>query len=105
MLISVTQRRTEIGLLKALGASQRQIRTIFLSEAVVLAATSGLAGIIAGEGGVLVIRALYPSFPAFVPAWILLVALAAAIGTGALFSFLPARRAALLDPILALARR
>lgn len=105
MLIAVTQRRTEIGLLKALGASQRQIRTIFLSEGVVLAATSGLMGILAGEGGVVLIRALYPAFPAFVPMWIVSTALLAAILTGAIFSFLPARRAALLDPILALARR
>jgi putative ABC transport system permease protein len=105
MLISVTQRRAEIGLLKALGASQRQIRTIFLSEGVVLAATSGLVGIVAGEGGVVLIRALYPSFPAFVPAWIIFTALLAAMATGAIFSFLPARRAAVLDPILALARR
>lgn len=105
MLISVSQRRTEIGLLKALGASQRQIRRIFLSEGVVLAGTSGTLGIIVGEAAVLLIRQIYPSFPAFIPAWTVAAALGSAILTGALFSLLPARRAALLDPILALARR
>ena len=105
MLIAVTQRRAEIGLLKALGASQRQIRGIFLSEGVVLSAVSGLAGIIVGEIAVSVIRRIYPAFPVFIPNWTIAAALAAAIVTGAIFSLLPARRAALLDPILALARR
>ncbi len=105
MLISVSQRKAEIGLLKALGASQAQIRSIFLSEGVVLSLTSGLAGVLAGEAGVLAIRTIYPMFPAFVPAWTVSAALVAAVVTGTLFSFLPARRAALLDPIAALARR
>lgn len=105
MLISVTQRRAEIGLLKALGASQRQIRGIFLSEGVVLSAVSGALGVIVGEIGVVAIRRIYPAFPAFVPNWTIAAALVAAIATGTIFSLLPARRAALLDPILALARR
>ncbi|MBZ5531741.1 MAG: ABC transporter permease [Acidobacteriia bacterium] len=105
MLISVSQRRAEIGLLKALGASQRQIRRIFLSEGVVLSATSGLLGILVGEGGVALLRVVYPSFPAFVPNWTLAAALLAAVATGTIFSLLPSRRAAMLDPIQALARR
>lgn len=105
MLIAVTQRRAEIGLLKALGASQRQIRGIFLSEGVVLSAVSGVAGIMVGGIGVSLIRRIYPAFPAFIPNWTIAAALGAAIVTGAIFSLLPARRAALLDPILALARR
>lgn len=105
MLIAVSQRRTEIGLLKALGASQPQIRNIFLSEALVLAAASGALGILVGEAGIVLIRALYPAFPAFVPVWVIAAALVSALVTGTLFSLLPARRAAQLDPILALARR
>lgn len=105
MLISISQRRAEIGLLKALGASQRQIRRIFLSEGVVLSATSGLLGILVGEAGVAVLRVVYPLFPAFVPNWTLAAALIAAVVTGAVFSLLPSRRAAMLDPIQALARR
>jgi putative ABC transport system permease protein len=105
MLIAVSQRRAEIGLLKALGASHQQIRTIFVSEGLVLSATSGLGGIILGEAGVVLIRALYPTFPAFVPVWIISLAFISAVITGATFSLLPARRAALLDPVVALARR
>jgi putative ABC transport system permease protein len=105
MLISVSQRRAEIGLLKALGASQRQIRRIFLSEGVVLSATSGLLGILVGEGGVAVLRVVYPSFPAFVPNWTVAAAMLAAVATGTIFSLLPSRRAAMLDPIQALSRR
>jgi putative ABC transport system permease protein len=105
MLIAVSQRRTEIGILKALGASQRQIRTIFVSEGLVLSATSGLGGLVLGEAGVVLIRTLYPAFPAFVPFWIISLAFTSAVITGALFSLLPARRAALLDPVIALARR
>jgi putative ABC transport system permease protein len=105
MLIAVSQRRTEIGILKALGASQRQIRTIFVSEGVLLASVSGLAGLMLGGAGILLMRSLYPTFPAFVPAWIVFVAFASAVVTGAIFSLLPARRAALLDPVIALARR
>ncbi|HSM86438.1 MAG TPA: ABC transporter permease [Candidatus Limnocylindrales bacterium] len=105
MLISVSQRRAEIGLLKALGASQRQIRTLFLSEGAVISGSSGIVGILAGEAGVMAIRAMYPVFPAFAPVWTISAALVAAVIAGTLFSLLPARRAALLDPILALARR
>lgn len=105
MLIAVSQRRAEIGVLKALGASQHQIQFIFLSESVVLATTSGLAGIVLGEAGVVLIRLLYPGFPAFVPAWIVVTAFISAVATGAIFSLLPAKRAAHLDPVLALARR
>lgn len=105
MLIAVSQRRAEIGVLKALGASQHQIQFMFLSEGVVLATTSGLAGILLGEAGVVLIRLLYPAFPAFVPAWIIMAAFISAVVTGAIFSLLPAKRAAHLDPVVALARR
>lgn len=105
MLIAVTQRRTEIGILKALGASQRQIRTIFVFEGILLASISGMAGLAVGGAGILLIRSLYPAFPAFVPAWIAALAFVSAVITGGIFSLLPARRAALLDPVVALARR
>ena len=91
--------------LKALGASQHQIQFIFLSEGLVLVTTSGLAGIGLGEAGVVLIRLLYPGFPAFVPAWIVVTAFISAVVTGAVFSLLPAKRAAHLDPVVALARR
>ena len=105
MLIAVSQRTGEIGLLKALGASPAQIRLLFFSEAVVLAGVGGLAGSILGQIGSLVIRRIYPAIPAFAPSWAVVAAFVTALVTGVAFSVLPARRAAALDPALALNRR
>jgi putative ABC transport system permease protein len=105
MLIAVAQRTNEIGLLKALGASPRQIRMLFFAEAALLSGAGAVAGSIVGQLGSLVIRRLYPAVPAFAPAWSVVGALLLAVGTGIAFSVLPARRAAALDPALALARR
>jgi putative ABC transport system permease protein len=105
MLIAVSQRTSEIGLLKALGASPAQIRLMFFSEAVVLASVGAVAGSILGQLGSLIIRRVYPAIPAFAPGWAVVAALVTAIVTGIAFSVLPARRAAALDPALALNRR
>jgi putative ABC transport system permease protein len=105
MLIAVSQRRAEIGLLKALGASPGQIRLLFFAEAAVLSAAGGLAGSLLGQLGSFAIRLVYPTLPAFAPAWASAGALAIAMLAGIGFSQLPARRAARLDPALALARR
>jgi putative ABC transport system permease protein len=105
MLIAVAQRTNEIGLLKALGASPRQIRMLFFAEAALLSGAGAIAGSIVGQLGSLVIRQLYPAVPAFAPVWSVVGALVLAVGTGIAFSVLPARRAAALDPALALARR
>ena len=105
MLIAVSQRTAEIGLLKALGASPAQIRLLFFAEAAVLSAIGALLGSALGQLGSLVIRHLYPELPAFPPPWAVAAALATALLTGILFSLLPARRAARLEPALALARR
>ncbi len=105
MLIAVSQRRSEIGLLKAIGASPRQIRLLFFAEAATLSVVSAVAGSILGQLGSLVVRRIYPAYPAFAPSWAVVAALITAVGTGVLFSVLPARRAAQLDPAMALARR
>lgn len=105
MLIAVSQRTSEIGLLKAIGASPSQIRRLFVAEAVVLAGVGGIAGSILGQLGSLVIRKVYPAIPAYAPLWAVIAALVTAIVTGVAFSVLPARRAAALDPALALNRR
>ena len=105
MLVSVAQRRSEIGLLKALGASGATIRAAFLVEAALLSAAGALLGWLLGLGGAALIRALYPLFPAYAPDWAVLAGLGTALGTGVLFGVLPARHAARLDPVLALARR
>lgn len=105
MLVSVTQRRPEIGLLKALGATAGAIRAAFLTEAALLSAAGGLLGLALGQSGAALIRYLYPSYPAFAPSWAVLAGLATAVVTGLLFGVLPARRAARLDPVQALARQ
>ncbi|MDO9053279.1 MAG: ABC transporter permease [Gallionella sp.] len=105
MLIAVSQRVKEIGLLKALGAPAAQIRKLFFAEAVLLSGIGSLVGLILGEIGVLVIARLYPALPVAAPWWAVLAAIATSLGTGILFSVWPARRAARLDPVTALAGR
>ncbi|MDO9071711.1 MAG: ABC transporter permease [Rubrivivax sp.] len=105
MLVSVAQRRSEIGLLKALGASGATIRSAFLVEAALLSGLGALVGYALGLAGAAVIRALYPVFPAYPPDWAVLAGLGTAVVTGLVFGVLPARRAAQLDPVTALARR
>jgi len=105
MLIAVAQRVKEIGLLKALGAPGRQIRALFFAEAALLSGTGAVAGLILGYIGSVFIRQVYPSLPASPPWWAVLAACGTALGTGILFSVWPARRAARLDPVAALAGR
>jgi len=105
MLVSVSERTSEIGLLKALGARNRQILAAFLTEAILLSTTGGLLGLAAGW---LVIRAVvrvYPVVPASPPDWAVAAALLISVGIGTIFGVLPARRATELDPVLALAKR
>ena len=105
MLIAVAQRTNEIGLLKALGASPDQIRLLFFAEAALLSLAGGIIGSVLGQLGSFVIRRIYPAVPAFAPIWAVIGGLALAVITGIAFSVLPARRAARLDPAMALARR
>lgn len=105
MLVAVSQRTTEIGLLKALGASGRQILKLFLVEAVLLASLGGLIGLGIGQLGSWGLRTAFPALQAYPPTWAIMASFTVAIVTGALFSLLPARRAAQLDPVTALARR
>ena len=105
MLVAVTQRTAEIGLLKALGATAHTIRAAFLTEAALLSVAGAVLGYGVGHLGAFVIRELYPALPAWPPTWAVLAALGTALVTGILFGVLPARRAAALDPVAALARR
>jgi putative ABC transport system permease protein len=105
MLVSVTQRTGEIGLLKAVGASGRTIRTAFLTEAALLSTAGALVGYALGELGAWSLRLAYPTLPSYPPDWAVIAALATAVGTGLVFGVLPARRAAALDPVNALAKR
>ena len=105
MLIAVTQRRREIGLLKALGATGRQIRLMFFTEAILLALAGAALGLLAGQLSNHLALRLYPDIPFQAPWWALIAAPAVAIGTAVLFTVAPARRAARLDPVQALSRR
>jgi putative ABC transport system permease protein len=105
MLIAVSQRRQEIGLLKAIGATRAQIRAAFLAEAMLLALLGALIGLALGYAGSFAIRRLYPALPALAPWWAVSAAVLTAGLTSVAFTLLPARRAAQLDPVLALSRR
>jgi putative ABC transport system permease protein len=105
MLISVTQRRREIGLLKALGATPAQIRLVFFTEAALLALGGAALGLAAGKLGQVMIGQVFPSVPFTPPWWALVAAPLTAIVTSIIFSVAPARRAANLDPVAALSKR
>ena len=102
MLISVTERTSEIGVRKAIGARKSDIRAQFLMEAVTLATIGGVIGIALGALIALVVRTAMPSIPAFVsPLWVTL-GVAISVGVGIFFGYYPANRAANLDPIVCL---
>jgi putative ABC transport system permease protein len=102
-LVSVSQRTPEIGLLKALGATSGTIRAVFLAEAGMLALSGALSGLLLGQLGIWAARIRYPTFPLAAPWWSIWAALTVAISASLLFALLPARRAACLDPVEALA--
>jgi len=103
MLVSVTERTREIGIRMAIGAQESDIQLQFLIEAVVLATLGGLAGILLGSGTISVLgRVLEWKMAPDPTALGVSLAVSAAIGVG--FGFFPARRAAKLDPIVALRR-
>jgi len=105
MLVSVSERTREVGLLRAVGVGRRQVLTVFLTEAALLSGAGGLLGLAVGWSAVRILVRLYPTLPASPPVWAVIASLALALGDGILFGLLPARRAARLDPVLALASR
>jgi len=105
MLVAVSQRTAEIGLLKAIGAPRRQIVSLFLTEAVMLSLLGAAVGLVIGFGGSELIGKLYPALPVGPPWWAIIAAIVVAVASGLIFGSLPARRAARLDPVIALAGR
>lgn len=105
MLVSVSERTSEIGLMKAVGVTTGQVVAVFLAEAALLSVIGGILGLISAHLLLQLLAAVYPALPARVPDWAIGAALVVALGVGLVFGVWPARRASRLDPILALARR
>lgn len=102
MTISVAERTSEIGLLVALGATQRSILGLFLGEAVALSILGGAAGLVLGLGLAQIIHLAVPALPVHTPLSFVLLAMAMSVAIGLLAGVLPARGAARLDPVEAL---
>ena len=105
MLVAVSQRTAEVGLLKALGARRGQITALFLAEAILLSVAGAGVGLLLGYAANVGIGRLYPALPVGAPGWAVALAIVIAVASGVVFGLLPARRAARLDPVIALAGR
>jgi putative ABC transport system permease protein len=103
MWISVNERTEEIGLAKAIGATRGQILWLFLGEAVLLSTAGGLLGLLSGIGVARLIHAVLPGLPVRTPVVYAVLAVATSFLVGILSGILPARRAARMDPVVALA--
>jgi putative ABC transport system permease protein len=102
MLVSVSERTSEVGLLRAMGARRGQILKLFLVEAVLLSSVGGLIGLAVSWLATQLVMFWYPTFPAQPPLWAVALSLALSLTVGALFGVLPARGASRLDPVIAL---
>lgn len=105
MLVAVSSRRAEIGLLKALGAPKKQIVSLFLTEAGLISMAGALCGLGIGMIGLRLLAWFLPQFPITLAPWSMFLAFTVALATGLLFGILPARRAADLAAAEALSRR
>ncbi|HKI25552.1 MAG TPA: ABC transporter permease [Candidatus Sulfotelmatobacter sp.] len=101
MLVAVTERTREIGIRKALGARREDVLLQFLIEAVVLALVGGILGVLSGVGVAETVTALI-GMPSSIKLWAVAAGLTVAAGVGVFFGVYPARKAARLDPIVAL---
>ena len=102
MWIAVNERIGEIGLMRAVGATERHVQRLFLLEAVVLTVLGGAGGVAAGLGIAALLRLAVPGLPVYTPPRYIAAALLVSVVTGLLSGVLPARRAASLDPVEAL---
>ena len=102
MLVAVSQRQAEIGLLKAIGAKNKQINHLFITEAIILSGSGALLGLVLGHTVTQILKVAFPTFNFLPPLWASFVSLLVALISGVVFGLLPARRAAKLDPVIAL---
>jgi putative ABC transport system permease protein len=101
MLVSVTERTKEIGIRRAIGATQQDILSQFLAESVIMCLIGGLIGITIGFACALGLRTL-TSFPAAVKTWVAILGVVLSSGIGMFFGIYPAIKASRLDPVAAL---
>ena len=112
MVMSITERRREIGVMKALGADEREIRLVFLAESAAIGFVGSTLGILTGWAGTRVVAAVarvimkrqeMPIFDPFaLPLWLVLLSLAFGVLVSLLAGAYPSRRAARVDPVEAL---
>jgi putative ABC transport system permease protein len=105
MLVAISNRRSEIGLLKALGAPRTQIMGLFLTESALLSIAGAFLGFILAFGAMELLAGFFPEYNLALAPWSPFAASGMALGTGIIFGVLPARRASKLEPALALSRR
>jgi putative ABC transport system permease protein len=98
MLVSVAERRREIGIRRAVGATRSDIRWQFLSEAIVLSLLGGAVGVVGGFCGSAAVSDML-HWPTHIPPFAVVVAVLFSAGVGVFFGYYPARKAARLDPI------
>lgn len=102
MTVAVNERTSEIGVLRAIGASRKRIRDVFLLEAMFLAILGAMLGLLIGFAAVNITLVLYPDLPIAIAWDYILYAVLISLAIGLLAGFLPARAAARLDPVEAL---
>ena len=105
MLISVARRTEEIGLYKAIGAHTHEIEILVITESTMIAFAGAAGGLLLGRAGTWLLLKLYPALPVHIPLWSIAAAVLVAFSSGILFGIMPARRAAKMDPVMALMRR
>jgi len=101
MLVSVTERTKEIGLRMAVGATGFTISVQFLIESIIISVTGGIFGVLIGIGASNFVLPLF-GMPSSVPTWSIILSFGVCVAIGVIFGYIPARKAANMDPIEAI---